>query len=84
MSKHFGKIYSVFEKTFHLSLNELSPKHCVKNNLELIDNGKVLQVRNRRYSLENSSIHVIAAGKAAVSMVEGAEQLEVNFRQIQE
>lgn len=27
----FEKVYSVFEKSFHLSLNELSPKFCVKN-----------------------------------------------------
>jgi len=73
--KQFPKIYSIFEQAFHRSLAQLSPESCVKRILQLSEDKSSLIVRDKLYPLQNSSIHVIAVGKAGVSMVKGVEEV---------
>jgi len=73
--KQFPKICSIFEQAFHRSLAQLSPESCVKRVLQLSEDKSSLIVRDKSYPLRNSSVHVIAVGKAGVSMVRGVEEV---------
>uniref|UniRef100_A0A7E4UVP2 Glycerate kinase n=1 Tax=Panagrellus redivivus TaxID=6233 RepID=A0A7E4UVP2_PANRE len=70
--KSFSAVYASFEKAFTHALQKLSPERSVQAALQL--NGRTLHVRNQAYALKHAApIHVIAFGKAAASMIVGAE-----------
>uniref|UniRef100_A0AC34F288 Glycerate kinase n=1 Tax=Panagrolaimus sp. ES5 TaxID=591445 RepID=A0AC34F288_9BILA len=71
-SKSFQIIYRSFEKAFIAALTELSPESCVQSSLKY--SHPKLTVQNTIYDLSNTQIHIIAFGKAAISMVLGAEK----------
>uniref|UniRef100_A0AC35GGA2 Glycerate kinase n=1 Tax=Panagrolaimus sp. PS1159 TaxID=55785 RepID=A0AC35GGA2_9BILA len=71
-SKSFIQVYRFFEKAFISALTLLSPESCVQSSLKY--SHPKLTVQNTIYDLSNTKIHIIAFGKAAISMVLGAEK----------
>uniref|UniRef100_A0A914PPW1 Glycerate kinase n=1 Tax=Panagrolaimus davidi TaxID=227884 RepID=A0A914PPW1_9BILA len=71
-SKSFIQVYRPFEKAFISALTLLSPESCVQSSLKY--SHPKLTVQNTNYDLSNTKIHIIAFGKAAISMVFGAEK----------
>jgi glycerate-2-kinase len=58
--------------SFKTTLEEINPSFCVQNALHL--QGNQLIINERTYFLDKN-VYLIAIGKAAIGMVEGAEQI---------
>ncbi|KAH7697191.1 MOFRL family protein, partial [Aphelenchoides avenae] len=64
------KLAEVSLQAFKNAIQEVLPQECVRKSLQL--DGNQLTVQGRQYEL-NHNVHIVAIGKAAVGMVEGAE-----------
>uniref|UniRef100_A0A914CHG3 MOFRL-associated domain-containing protein n=1 Tax=Acrobeloides nanus TaxID=290746 RepID=A0A914CHG3_9BILA len=67
-----NKVIDLCLSKFKQSLHEVSPSECVKKALHITSTNH-LHIRNNVYEL-HENVHIVAFGKAALSMVVGAEE----------